>query len=308
MRVGAMVVGILFSIWTFFEALLITGLSGVADNDETSAAGAGGLLAAIVAGLASALVLALPLFSAILFGVAGLFSFAAASAGYGNHSYYGIVFMGLGIMALLGWIGKKKEQREKQNELRRQTERDERMEALLRQQQDPKRYPSESPIGLQVDVNQAMLTGLDSATRIAITNSIDPNVRLKFVVIGSNGTLVGMEKAMVQIPSKRKGKTAEIVTQYSRVANPRIDPSRSGGFLRYDVEGVPYQVELSNDSQVNRGIEAVTTIRQLMRTGQEDQASRTESSLACPSCGHLNVGAVKFCGECGTALSLLATP
>ncbi len=71
MRVGAMVVGILFAIWTFFEALLVYGLSNAADDTETSTAGALGVFAAIVAGIAAALVLAIPLGSAFLFGTCG---------------------------------------------------------------------------------------------------------------------------------------------------------------------------------------------------------------------------------------------
>lgn len=137
MRVGAMVVGILFAIWTFFEAVLVTGLSNAADDESTSNAGAGGLLAAIMAGIASALVLALPLFSAILFGMAGLVSFAAAASGYGNHWVYGCVFLALGVMAFFGWIGKRRERRDRLAELNRQAERDDRLEALLRQQRDP---------------------------------------------------------------------------------------------------------------------------------------------------------------------------
>lgn len=142
MRVGAMVVGILFSIWTFFEALLVTGVSGMADDEEMGAAGAGSLLAAIVAGIASALVLALPLFSTVLFGLAGLISFAAAGAGYGNHWFYGSVFLVLGVMAFFGWIGKRKDRRELVAERQRQLERDDRLEMLLRQQRDQVRYPT----------------------------------------------------------------------------------------------------------------------------------------------------------------------
>ncbi len=72
-----------------------------------------------------------------------MISFAAASQGYGNHGFYGIVFIGLAIMALFGWMGKKKERRERLAELNRQNERDERIESLMRQQRDQVRYPVE---------------------------------------------------------------------------------------------------------------------------------------------------------------------
>lgn len=134
MRVGAMVVGILLSIWTFFEALLVGGLSNAANDDTTNTAAGGGLLAAIVAGIASALVLALPLVSTILFVFAGLISYAAAASGYPNHWIYGSVFLGLSVMAFFGWLGKRRERRTFKTEKARQEERDARMERLLEQQ------------------------------------------------------------------------------------------------------------------------------------------------------------------------------
>ena len=132
MRVGAMVVGILFAIWTFFEAVLIVGLSGAADDDETGALGGGGLVSAILVGIGAALVLAVPLVSMVLFGMAAIVSFLAAGMGYSNHWFYGSVFSGLAIMAFFGWRGKVKASREAATERDRQRQRDEQLAELLR--------------------------------------------------------------------------------------------------------------------------------------------------------------------------------
>ncbi len=145
MRVGAMVVGILFAIWTFFEALLLTGLSNASNDGKTSSAAGFAVVAAIFCGVAAALVLAVPFVSAILFAIAAVFSFSAAGMGYGNHWLYGSVFAALGAMAFFGWIGKRKERREVATEKTRQLDRDARLEALMLQQRVVSQSLSPSP-------------------------------------------------------------------------------------------------------------------------------------------------------------------
>jgi len=119
----------------------------MADDEKLEGATGGGLLASMVGVLAAALVLALPLVSAILFGLAGVLSFAAAAAGYGNHWVYGSDFMALGVVAFFGWIGKRKNRRESAAERQRQIDRDDRLETLLRQQRDQVQYPTEASTG-----------------------------------------------------------------------------------------------------------------------------------------------------------------
>lgn len=138
MRIAAMILGLLLSAWCFFEAFAISLLeanSVLASEDEAMAGAAGaGLLAALVGVVAAALVIAFPLASTVFFALSGIFSFAAASSGYENHWLYGPVFLGLSVMAFLGWRGKKKERQERLDELQRQRDRDDRMETLMRQQ------------------------------------------------------------------------------------------------------------------------------------------------------------------------------
>jgi len=314
MRVSAMVIGILFSIWTFFEALLITGLSNAADDDETSSAGAGGLIAAVVAGVASMLVLALPLFSAVTFVVAGLISFAAAAAGYSNHWFYGSIFIVLGVMAFFGWIGKRKERRENQLERLRQVERDNRMETLMRQQRDEVRYPA---AGQQTSLggrNHAALATVDNATKIAIANLLDPDEDARFAVSGSNATLIGADRSLILIPSGRKGFKNQVQAAYAAVTNVRVETARKGGTLRFDVDGQTHEIVLANQVQVDQGTEAVRLLRQITRRAGavaveppiNAQVAQVTFPNFCPSCKHRNEHGVKFCAECGT--TMIPTP
>jgi hypothetical protein len=140
MRVGAMVVGILFAIWTFFEALLVGGLSG--DNEEMSAAAGLGLGASFFVGIAAVLVLAIPLVSSILFAIGSGLSFGAGAGGYENHYLYGIIFAALAVMAFFGWIGKRNARRRERVKEQVQAERDARYEALLTAQTRQAQQPS----------------------------------------------------------------------------------------------------------------------------------------------------------------------
>lgn len=143
MRVGAMVVGILLAIWTFLEAAVIGGFENAAGSEENLAGGGG--LASVLCGLAAIMVLAIPLVSTILFGLASVVSFAVASQGYGNHYVYGSITALLAIMAFFGWLGRRRERRVFKMEKARQEERDARMEQLLQQQARPQQSLGQIP-------------------------------------------------------------------------------------------------------------------------------------------------------------------
>jgi hypothetical protein len=134
MRVAAMVVGILFAIWIFFEALLVFSLFSAGNADEDAGLAAVGLVVAILLGLGAVLAIAIPHVSMVLFALGGLLSFAIAAGGYGNHWFYGIIGFMLAIFAFAGRRGQLKDRREKSAELQRQRERDARLEALIQQQ------------------------------------------------------------------------------------------------------------------------------------------------------------------------------
>lgn len=134
MRVAAMVVGILFAIWIFFEALLVFSLFSAGDADDDAGLAAIGLLVAVLIGLGAVLALAIPHVSMVLFTLGGLLSFAIAAGGYGNHWFYGIIGFMLAVFAFAGRRGQLRDRREKAAELQRQRERDARLEALMHQQ------------------------------------------------------------------------------------------------------------------------------------------------------------------------------
>lgn len=139
MRVSAMVLGILLAIWTFFEALL-AGWAGDVSGDDSLAAAAGlGLIACFFIGVGALLVLAVPQVSMVLFAIGAAMGYGAAGLGWGNQWLYATLMAFLAVMAFFGWRGKKRDQREKQVEQQRQLERDQRLEALLHQQQQSQR-------------------------------------------------------------------------------------------------------------------------------------------------------------------------
>lgn len=135
MRIAVLIIGLIFSLWMTIEGWTVGMLFDVGGAEEQSAAAALGFVAGFVGIIASALVIAFPMISMVLFVLAGLFSIGAASSGYGNHEVFAAVIFALAIMSFFGWRGKKKDTREKAAEVQRQRERDDRLEALLRQQQ-----------------------------------------------------------------------------------------------------------------------------------------------------------------------------
>lgn len=133
MRIASMILGLMLSAWVFFEAFLLSMVSG--NDDQRGAMAGGGLIAALVGGLGAALVVAFPLASVFLFGIASMVGYISAAGGYDNHYVYATIYLILCVMAFFGWRGKKKETAEKSSEALRQRERDDRMEQLLVQAQ-----------------------------------------------------------------------------------------------------------------------------------------------------------------------------
>lgn len=134
MRIAAMVVGILFAIWFFFEAVLITGLSNAGGDDQQATAAAGGVVVAILIGLGAVLALSVPHISMVLFVLGGLVSLLAGAGGYTNHYVYAFFGFMLAAFAFFGRRGQLNERREKAAERQRQEDRDNRLETMVYQQ------------------------------------------------------------------------------------------------------------------------------------------------------------------------------
>jgi hypothetical protein len=112
MRIATLILGLILGAMFAMQAVLVTGLSGMAEDDATGAAGAIGLLAVLLWLVASALVIPAPVVAAITFGFAGLLC-VAGSGEYGDLSMWGVASLVLSGMALLGWRGKRKQDAEK---------------------------------------------------------------------------------------------------------------------------------------------------------------------------------------------------
>lgn len=87
-------------------------MSGVAQDESTGAAGALGILAVLLWLIASALVVPVPVLSAVAFVLAGLLCFAG-SADYPDLGIWGVISLILAVLALIGWRGKRKQDAEK---------------------------------------------------------------------------------------------------------------------------------------------------------------------------------------------------
>lgn len=150
MRIAVLIIGILIGLFFIFMGFI----SVVAETDDLQASGAYDQVAGtfwgvmILWALGIAFVLGLPLISSVLFLVAGI---AGISAGFaapddaGVIGAWGLVSLVLAGMSLIGWRGKRKEQRTFKLERVRQEERDTRMEQLLRQQAQVQQASSQLP-------------------------------------------------------------------------------------------------------------------------------------------------------------------
>lgn len=130
MRIAVLILGLLFNIVLFMQTIVVVGLGSAIEDEATAGAGAVGVLVSLVWLVASALVLAFPLASTILFGSAGLLGIAV-SGDFPDMGVWGGVALVLALMSFFGWRGKKKEAREKALEKSRQSDRDMRLEQLL---------------------------------------------------------------------------------------------------------------------------------------------------------------------------------
>jgi hypothetical protein len=120
----------------FLQTVLVTGLSSAADDEDTAGAGSVGVLMSFMWLVACALVLAFPMASMIIFGLAGLLGIAVgASSEFADLVVWGIISLVLALMSFFGWRGKKRDKAAAEAERHYQRDRDAKMESLLRGQQ-----------------------------------------------------------------------------------------------------------------------------------------------------------------------------
>lgn len=131
MRLAAMLLGFFGSLIVIVQGFVASSLFSAGHDEKRAGATAGGFFAGVIGLVASALVMAFPLFSAILFVICGLIGYAAAAGGFSDMWIHGTAYLVLAVMAFFGLRGKKKDARERAAEKARQEERDAQLMALL---------------------------------------------------------------------------------------------------------------------------------------------------------------------------------
>jgi hypothetical protein len=106
MRIAVLVIGLMLTIGLFIQAFVIAGLSDMANDEDTGAAAAIGILMALMWLVSCGLVLPLPRVSMILFIIAGALGFLAASD-YPDLAFWGGISLVLALFSYFGYRGKR---------------------------------------------------------------------------------------------------------------------------------------------------------------------------------------------------------
>lgn len=112
MRVATAIISILMSIFVFLQTMLVGGLSDAVGDEASSTAAALGLLGGLLWLVGGALVFAFPAISMVLYVIATLVFFGGA-ANFSDLGVYGGISIAFAIMSFLGWRGKKKADKKK---------------------------------------------------------------------------------------------------------------------------------------------------------------------------------------------------
>ena len=132
MRIATLIIGLLWGALIFIQSMAAGVFS--AEGSETSSAASAGLLVAILWLLASALVIAFPKASIILFGLAALVGIFTDPGAFADLQVHGVASIVMAVLSYFGWRGKKKHDADQKAEKQRQVDRDNRLEQLLQQQ------------------------------------------------------------------------------------------------------------------------------------------------------------------------------
>jgi hypothetical protein len=108
MRIAALILGLFGSIWVFFESMLVGSIFHAFGARHESEIIAIGLVIGILGMIASALVIAIPQFSMVMFAGCGLLSYVVAlNTDYGNQWVYGSLYLFVAGLAGFGWQEKR---------------------------------------------------------------------------------------------------------------------------------------------------------------------------------------------------------
>lgn len=112
MRIATGILSIIMSIVVFLQTAIVGGLSDAVGDEDSSSAAAVGLLGGFLWLVSGALVFAFPAISMILYIVASVLFFAG-TADFPDLGIYGVVSLAFAVMSFLGWRGKKKADKKK---------------------------------------------------------------------------------------------------------------------------------------------------------------------------------------------------
>jgi hypothetical protein len=150
MRIATLIIGLMVGALLFFQSMTLGMFSseGSVNSDAASA----GFLMALLWLLASALVIAFPRISMVLYGISALIGLLTPTGAFADLRFHGGVAVVLTVMAFFGYRGKRRHDQEVADEKARQMQRDMMLERMLRNQVASGPSPSgttysQSPIG-----------------------------------------------------------------------------------------------------------------------------------------------------------------
>ena len=104
MKIAVGIIGMFLGLLVLLQSCTVAAGSGLLQDKATSGAGAIGMLVGVLFFIAGAFSFGLPLVAAIMFAVAGLFAFLAATQGtFGDITIWGVVALVLALMAFFAW-------------------------------------------------------------------------------------------------------------------------------------------------------------------------------------------------------------
>lgn len=126
MRVAVLIIGLLLSVGLFLQSLAGNALTSIAEDEGGQGATAIGVFMALIWVVASAIVIAKPRISMVLFGISAVFGVAGWSD-FPDLKFWSGVAVFLAVLSYLGYRGKMKQQA-------KEAERDATMQQLLANQ------------------------------------------------------------------------------------------------------------------------------------------------------------------------------
>lgn len=132
MRIATLIIGLIVGAMLFFQSFTLGVFSS--EGSTNSEAASAGFIMALLWLLASALVIAFPRVSMVLYGISALIGIFTPTGAFEDLRFHGGVAVVLTVMAFFGYRGKKRHDEEVAAEKARQLQRDAMLEQMMRNQ------------------------------------------------------------------------------------------------------------------------------------------------------------------------------